>query len=372
MGCQASTVHQHLPQLQYYHPRPGRAVHRRGYGKLSRDTSSRPSLVVTLRTARQDRGTFLDGLEVAKKDEVAGPEQETEEWEVVAGDDGTAAQEQFARELERTTAGAERSWEETGEAREAASTSDRPTVVARIQDESTSSLLQAPITPSSSSPMAPKEEPTAQDSISSAGQENEQQSAASSATPMDFVGWLPGQTPVDKAAHRLTPHVHTFEELIRPFVDPTLPPAPGMAEITQILQGFQSLTDPSYYPGVDEAEKKNLADRKDLADMLGLTDFATFGGISVDPPSSPHLPLSSDNGPVELCNDEECPIEGEHSTGMYLHKGEMPHTFNSEFGYSDPPPEIWYAWARMEELRAGEAEFAMVNGFAKCHWWNGK
>ena len=289
---------------------------------------------------------------------MAGPEEEAGEREVVAGDDGTAAEEQLAR--------GERSWGETGEAEEAASRLDRSAVVARIQNESTSSLLQAPITPPPSSPMAAEEDATAQDSTRSPEQEDEQQSAASSATPMDFSGWLPPPTPEDNAAHRLTPHVHTYDEPIRPFVDPTLPPAPGMAEISQILHGFQSPMDPSYHLGVDEA------DRQDLADMLGLTDFATFGGVSVDPTSSPHLPLSSDNGPVKLCNDEECPIEGEHSTGMYLHKGEMPHNFNSEFGYSDPPPEVWYAWARIEELRAGEAEFAMVNGFAKCHWWNGK
>lgn len=120
------------------------------------------------------------------------------------------------------------------------------------------------------------------------------------------------------------------------------------------------------------AQQHNSSPSNTLADMLGLTNFAMFGGISVDPSPSPHLPLSFSHKPSTLCNDPECPIDGEHPMGMYLHKGEMPHAFNGDFGYSDPPPEVWCAWARIEELRGGEAEFAMVNGFAKCHWWNGE
>lgn len=62
---------------------------------------------------------------------------------------------------------------------------------------------------------------------------------------MEFGDWLPGRGPENSAASQPTPmpHIHTYDELIRPLVDPTLPPAPGMAKITEILQECQSERD---------------------------------------------------------------------------------------------------------------------------------
>ncbi len=378
VGCQASTTHQHLPQLQYYNPRLGRAVHYHGYGNSSRDTSSsRPSLVVTFRTARQGHGDSLEEPEANGNDEVAEPEQKPKERGAVASDDQTAAHEQLTRELGRNTAQGESSARETDEVQEtAAATSRSPAVDDSIQNESRSNLFQVPMTPPASSPFAAEEDSTAQPPTRSPEPENSQHPAPSSTPSIAFGDWLPGQRPDPNATSTiLTPHTHTSSSSSSSDDDPT---TERMAELTRRIQSFQS-SPPSHHPTAEEQA------RTDLAAMLGLPDFATFGSIPVvdddDAATTPllphhhHLPLSSspNNNGAELprCEDEECPIAGAHPVGRYLHRGEMPHAFNGDFGYSDPPPEVWCAWARIEELRGGEGEVAMVNGFAKCHWWNG-
>ena len=123
-----------------------------------------------------------------------------------------------------------------------------------IHGNITSSLFRTPMTPPPSSPMAAEEGPSAQETTGSAEQPEQQERAAPPAPRMQFGDWLPGHGPEESVSNPLTPHVHTYDELIRPLVDPTLPPAPGMAEITRILQDCQSLTDPSYRPGVDEED----------------------------------------------------------------------------------------------------------------------
>lgn len=105
VGCLASTVHQHLPQLQYRNARPGRTVHYRGYGNSSRDMSSRPSLVVTHPTARHDNGISLKGGTAdAGNDEVVEPEPETEKRGAVLAVDETAPQNQLTLKPEQTAA----------------------------------------------------------------------------------------------------------------------------------------------------------------------------------------------------------------------------------------------------------------------------
>lgn len=376
VGCQASTTHQHLPQLQYYNPRLGRAVHYHGYGNSSRDTSSfRPSLVVTFRTARQGHGGSLEESEANGNDDVVEPEQEIQERGAVAGDDGTAVHEQLAQELENTTKRDETSSGKTDDVQEtAAATSHGPAIHDSIHNKSQSNLLQATMTPPASSPFAAEEESIAQPPTRSPEPENSQYPAAPPTPSIQFGDWLPGQRPDPNATSAPPPRTH-------PSSSSSSSPTQQMAELHRRIQSFQSPPHPSsHHPSPEEQA------RTDLAAMLGLPDFATFGGIPViiddDDATTPllphhHLPLSSpdnNDGPAAellLCEDEECPIVGAHSVGRYLHRGEMPHAFNCDFGYSDPPPEVWCAWARIEELRGGEGEIAMVNGFAKCHWWNG-
>lgn len=199
--------------------------------------------MVTLRTARQDNDDSLEAPETAGNDEMAEVEQESEAQALEAGDVETAAQEP-----EKNTAQDESPSEERNESREAAATWDSPAVDDMIPDESTSSPIQAPMTPPPSSPIAAETPLSAQESITSRGQDNEQHSAAPPPTPIEFGDWLPTQSPEEPAANPSTPHALTYDELIRPFLAPHLPPAPGMEGITQMLQEFRSLTERSYRP----------------------------------------------------------------------------------------------------------------------------
>ena len=303
IGCRASTVHQHLPQMQYYHPHPGRAVHYHGYGNSSRDASSRPSLVVSPGIARQAQSTTRPGPEVAKDEVVA--EQNGEEQGAGMSDVEFAEEQAASREVddlqdattldgpavEPSLQDQQRAMQQEentfldGDEREIFPSAnalpislslsvgldldvDRESVrdVDGVQhllpeqtrdlthDESTTSLLQAPMTPPPSSPVAADEAPFTQDSNGSPEQQEQRQSAASSAPRMGFGDSLPGQEPEESVPDHPTPHIHTYDELVRPFIDPTLPPAPSMGEITRILQEYQSSTDPSYRPGADEED----------------------------------------------------------------------------------------------------------------------
>ena len=246
VGCQARTVHQHLPELQYYNPRPGRAVHHHGYGDSSRDTASRSSLVVTLRIGSRDQGA-------------PQLEPEAAEDEVVARGDGSHEQEALMEDdttLPESSPASSDLKNDRGNPQDAGGMFQRLPRQNRglVHGDNTSSLFQAPMTPPPSSPMAAEEGPSAPEAPGSAEQPEEQGTAAPPALRVQFGDWLPGQGPKRNAFSPSTPHVHTYDELIRPLVDPTLAPAPGMTEITRILQGCQSLTDPSYRPGVDEED----------------------------------------------------------------------------------------------------------------------
>lgn len=77
---------------------------------------------------------------------------------------------------------------------------------------------------------------------------DKQQSAASTAPELEFteelsVG-LSGQGLEGSSANPSTRHGLTFDELIRPLIDPHLPPARGMEKITQMmLQELESTSD---------------------------------------------------------------------------------------------------------------------------------
>lgn len=245
-------MHQHLPDLQYRNPRPSRAVHHHGYVISDRDASSQPSLVVRLQIGGRGWGQGTAQLQPeAAEDEAAAQGESVSEHGAVMSDDETAAQKLVSEEQGQTrgydAANYRSSLPNLQHIRDAG---DRDPIIG----EGTSSLFQAPMTPPPSSPLAAEEGPSSHGSQESLKEQSEEESAALPAVQMEFGDWLPGQGPKRNATNPLTPHVHTYDELIRPLVDPTLAPAPGMAEVTRILQGCQSLTDPSYRPGVDEED----------------------------------------------------------------------------------------------------------------------
>ena len=271
-------MHQHLPQLQYYNPRPDRAVRSRGYGNGSVGASSRPRLRVAPRRVRQERGTALGGPEVARRGEVVETVQEVEDQEIVRGDEEVLIQEQSAREPRHNTAPDNPSAEETNEVQEPAATPDSPAPSDLIHDGRTSTLHHPPMTPPPSSPIAAEEDSStnAQNPPISLEQPEKQQqpASASSATQpppsappppppppqIKFGDYLPNHNPnapsspssPSSSSNNPPQNRHTYDELIRPLVDPTLPPAPGMKEITRILLDFRSPWDRSDGVGGDE------------------------------------------------------------------------------------------------------------------------
>ncbi len=66
-----------------------------------------------------------------------------------------------------------------------------------------------------------------------------------------------------------------------------------------------------------------------------------------------------------------CPIQTPHNQGAYLQQGHVPRVWNERWGYSDPPREIWEAWARIEQGHGRTWDEVEVDGFALSHWWSG-
>ena len=211
---------------------------------------------MTLRVPRPDHGFPLGGREVAGDEEVAEAELNKEEWEVVMGDDETAhTQEQFAQ---KRTAQGESSLGETDEPQEPAAMLNGPAADEMTHNQSTSIPPQAPMTPPPNPPVPSDEPPFAHDSNQPPEQHHEQEPSSSPAQQTQLSDQLPRQHPQAATARHLPSHPLTYDELIRPFLNPHLPPAPGMREITQILQDIGSLGDGSYQPGVDEEEDADL------------------------------------------------------------------------------------------------------------------
>lgn len=239
--CRAVTEHQHLPQLQYYRPRPDRAVRHRGLGNSDTDGLSDPRVRSALRPATQDDDTSPEAPVVAGK-ELTEQEQEVEEQEVAAVEDENGNQDSLAGEMGRSTAQGEPSSGEMSEGEEESAALDDPATDDPVHKESESNLPPAPMTPPPSSPLASQESP----------EHHQQQDHSPPPAPQPQINnHPPAPEPQNNTATPPTQHVHTLDELIRPLVDPTLAPAPSMAEITRILQTFRSPWDPSYRPDVD-------------------------------------------------------------------------------------------------------------------------
>lgn len=233
LSCRALTVHQHLPQLKYHNPRPGRAVHYRGYGNHNRDSSSKPSLVISLRIGSRDQGTAHLEPEVAEDGSVAQEENVNKQGVVLQGSTPEihlSADDLVTPRLPLGVSDPDANREYVRDA------DDILLTLPKQEREGASSLFQAPITPPPSSPIAAEESSSSHNSQNPPEEQSEQEPATSPAAPMDIGDWLPGQ---GNAANRLTRHIHTYDELIRPLVDPTLAPAPGMAEITRMLREIQ-------------------------------------------------------------------------------------------------------------------------------------
>ena len=92
-----------------------------------------------------------------------------------------------------------------------------------------------------------------------------------------------------------------------------------------------------------------------------------------NPPNPHHPPRQNTaflNTSSLLCTGP-CPLQTPHSQGPYLQRGQVPRTWNPRWGYSDPPREIWEAWARIERGCGRSWDRVQVDGFAVSHWWGG-
>ena len=235
LACTASTVHEHISSLQHYLPRPERAVRRRGYGNVDSEIGSRPSFPEANSPARQDQHGEPEEPEVVEGGEAVETQQDIENREVAGGDDEITTQEPLPPTLEQSAAQPEPTPEETAGDREVAATSDNP-AAEEFLNEGPSSHFQAPMTPPPSSPLASANDAPSHSPQMSPDGPAEENPATLPAPQIQFGDWLPGLGPNSAASTTPhTQHVHSYDELIGPLVDPALPPAPGMVDITQIL-----------------------------------------------------------------------------------------------------------------------------------------
>lgn len=310
--CRAAGEHQHLPQLQYYRPQADRAVQLPRVRATLRtptqdeDTSPEaPDVAQDEELAEQEQKEEEQEEEEEREEEeeqqidvedneddtqdslIGETEQEpvTEEQEIGADDDkdetrdsliGEMEQEQevegqeFAAvdnedgmrdlllgERERSDTDGEPFWEEMSEDEEDYPMLIEPTINDNMHNDAESSLRQTLMTPPPSSPLAFHETPS-HISQNPPAQHEEQQYSPSPAPPPQIQPQPTTNnnhtTPQPQAPPSIPPtqhwHIHTLDELIRPLVDPTLAPAPAMAEITATLSTYRSPRDPSYRPEV--------------------------------------------------------------------------------------------------------------------------
>ena len=67
------------------------------------------------------------------------------------------------------------------------------------------------------------------------------------------------------------------------------------------------------------------------------------------------------------CTHVNCPVGGSHLEGLYLHEGKLsdgPHGF---FGAANPPPWLWKAHERLEQLMASDLDMLCLQHFLICH-----
>ncbi len=236
LACRASTVHHHLSSLQQYLPRLEKAVRRRGYKNADGGAVSRPNSPEAISPAGQEQDGSPEEPEVVESGEAVDTQREIEDGEVAGGDDEITTQEPLPPTLEQSAAQPESTPEETAGNQEVAATSD-DAAAEELSNEGPSNRFQAPMTPPPSSPLASANDAPSHSPQMSPDGPAEENPATLPAPQIQFGDWLPGLGPHSAASTTPdTQHVHTYDELIRPLVDPELPPAPGMVEITRILR----------------------------------------------------------------------------------------------------------------------------------------
>ena len=159
---------------------------------------------------------------------------------------------------------------------------------------------------------------------------------------------------------------------------------------TMTGHGLQNITDAYYHAGqgmidglpssillrISEERLNCLEDGfgDTPADLELIRDlYLPFRGQSqvatIPPAPSDTVPDHYDT--PDLCADERCPIEHLHEEGMYIARAQVQRTWHEQWGYSDPPQEIWEAWDAIVKGTATDEQCAMVHGFAECHFWPG-
>lgn len=212
-------MHQHRPHLQYYLPRPGRAVYRPGYGLSNGDTISPPSLILTLRIPRPGQCASHVQSKTAENDE------EAVETASLAQESKQAVPSPKAAEANRHAP-----------AKLGSPTANAPT----------STLHDPPPTPPPSSPVPLSEAPSHHRSEPNLSEHHTPSTPALPAPEPNNNTLLQSQEPEPERTTTIPspPTNYTYDELIRPLANPTAPPAPGMAHLTQILQDLSRDMEP--------------------------------------------------------------------------------------------------------------------------------
>jgi len=151
----------------------------------------------------------------------------------------------------------------------------------------------------------------------------------------------------------------------RPINSPSTLPAP-----TQPQSTVGTSRRPPYYTPTSQnpypSPPAPKLDHKTPSISTG-TPYHLLPASQPQPVSIPYYPPPATQ--PQWCTSIFCPMRHTHPAGPYLHRGQLSRTANPRWGFSDPPPEVWYAWVRVQRGVAEPFEAMAVDGFVGAHAW---
>lgn len=70
---------------------------------------------------------------------------------------------------------------------------------------------------------------------------------------------------------------------------------------------------------------------------------------------------------LEMCTEQDCPVEHPHQKGGYQYQNEAPHKYDFLLGSSNPPPHVWESLAKMTTGDSSAEDDLAVVSFLRYH-----
>lgn len=148
---------------------------------------------------------------------------------------------------------------------------------------------------------------------------------------------------------------------------------------SSIAEAELAAADADPFPSIDLSSEPNPFNPFNTPTM-NTTRIPPRGSYPISPRTNPttNQNQGTNQGPevdpflanTHLCFHHLCPILHAHARGPYYHRdpSTLTRSRHSRWGYSDPPPEVWFAWNRMRTPGPdNDRDWGTVNGFAAAH-----